>query len=59
MGIHKLFVLTGNNVLYLLDVFNGKGIAGRGDGAVAVLFLVEHGQFMLLVGHEDDLIIDG
>ena len=59
MGIDKLLILTGNDILYLLDILNGEGIAGRGDRAMTVLFLVEHGQLMLLVGHEDDLIIDG
>ena len=58
-GIDKLLILTGDDILYLLDILNGEGIAGRGDRAVAVLFLVEHGQLMLLVGHEDDLVIDG
>ena len=59
MGIDELLVLTGDDVLYLLDVLDGEGIAGGGNRAVAVLLFVEHGQLMLLVGHEDDLVIDG
>ena len=59
MGIDQLFVLTGNDVLNILDILYGKLIAGRGNRAMTVLFLVEHSQFLLLVGHENDLIIDG
>ena len=59
VGIDQLFVLTGNDVLNILDILYGKLIAGRGNRAMTVLFLVEHSQFLLLVGHENDLIIDG
>jgi hypothetical protein len=59
VGIDQLFVLAGYDVLNILDILYGKLVAGRGDRAMTVLFLVEHSQLFLLVRHEDDLVIDG
>ena len=59
MGIDQLLVLAGYDVLNILDILYGKLVAGRGDRAMTILFLVEHSQLLLLIGHEDNLIIDG
>ena len=58
VGIYQLFVLSGNNILNFLDVFDSQLIAWAWDRAVAILFLIEQTQFLFLVRHEDDLIID-
>ena len=58
VGIYQLFVLSGNNILNFLDVLDSQLIAWAWDRAVTILFLIEQSQFLFLVRHEDDLIID-
>ena len=54
--IDELFVLTSNNVLYLLDVFHGNQVAWIRHTGMAVLLLVKQRKFSLLVWHEEHLI---
>jgi hypothetical protein len=41
MGIYKLLVLSGYNILYLLDVLNSNQIAWIGHTGMAVLLFVQ------------------
>jgi hypothetical protein len=57
MGIDQLLVLSGNNILYLLDVLHSNQIAWVGHTGMTVLLLVKQGKLMLLVGYEEHLVI--
>lgn len=45
MGIYKLFVLSGYNILNLLDVLNSNQITWIGHTGMAVLLFVQQCQF--------------
>ena len=58
MAVHEHLALPGNYLLHTLDVLHGHLVAGIGDTCVTVLLFVKRRQFPLLVGQEDDLVID-
>ncbi len=58
MGIDKLTVLTGHDLLRLLDVLGGNHIGGVGHGTVLVLLLLQVVLLLLLVGDEQNLVVD-
>ena len=58
MGIDKLFVLSCNHILYLLDVLHSNQVAWVRHTGMAILLFIEQREFSLLVWHEDHLIID-
>ena len=57
MGINELLTLSGDNLLYLLDVFHCYLIAGIRHGRMTVFLFVQQAEFALLVGHEYHLVI--
>ena len=58
MGIDKLLALSGNDLLHLLNILNSHLVRWVGDRGMTVLLLIEHSQLSLLVGKENNLIID-
>ena len=58
MCIYQLLALTGDDFLYTLDVLDSHLVVRIGNARVAVLLFVEQRQLTLLVGQEDDLVID-
>ena len=58
MGIDELLALTGNDILHLLDILNGKEVAGIRHRGMTVTLLIQQGEFSLLVGKKDNLVIN-
>lgn len=58
MAVHELLALAGNHLLYTFYVFDRCLVARVGNARVPVLLLVQQRKFTLLVGKEDDLVID-
>ena len=56
--IYQLLALTGDDFLHTLDVLDRHLVVRIGNARVAVLLFVEQRQLTLLVGQEDDLVID-
>ncbi|EEX47009.1 hypothetical protein BACFIN_05238 [Bacteroides finegoldii DSM 17565] len=58
VGVHELAAFAGNDFLHPFDVLDGHLVARVGDARVPVFLFVQQGQLPLLVGQEDDLVID-
>ena len=56
--IHQLLGLAGDDILHLLDILHGNDITGGRNGGMTVLLLLQQGEFTLLAGDEDILVID-
>ena len=56
--IYQLLALTGDDFLYALDVLDSHLVVRVRNTRVAVFLFVKQRQLTLLVGQEDDLVID-